>query len=134
MGGGREGQNTVQTGGKGKDSGRSLEGGQGGGGRTPNTKPPRDQSYRTSSLSKRTQCMRRNKATPDAIEEFHFLFEESVQEKTAEEGGWGGIDWWRLLRNSGTNRKPVRNAPCFCLLKGETALERRREERRRRNT
>lgn len=32
VGGGREGQNTVQTGGKGKDSGRSLEGGQGGGG------------------------------------------------------------------------------------------------------
>lgn len=42
-------------------------------------------------LSKRTQCMRRNKATPGAIEEFHFLFEESVQEKTAEEGGWGAL-------------------------------------------
>lgn len=47
------------------------------------------------SPSKRTQCMRRNKATPGARED-HFLFEESVlEQETAEEGS---ADLWRLLR------------------------------------
>lgn len=57
--------------------------------------------------------MRRNKATPGAREEFHFLFEESVQEKkTAEEGD---IDWWRLLRGSGTyqNQSGMHHASVF---------------------
>lgn len=31
------------------------------------------------SLNKRTQCTRKDKATPGARQEFHFLFEESVQ-------------------------------------------------------
>lgn len=76
---------------------------------------------------KRTQCMRRNKATPGAREECHFLFEESVrEEETAEEGG---TDWWRLLREWDLS-EPVRNAPCFCLLKRETELKKRREEKR----
>lgn len=103
--------------------GRGLEGGKrGDGGRTPDTKPPRDQSHPTRVSVKRTQCMRRNKATPGAREEYHFLFEESVQEEeTAEDGG---IDWWRLLRGGGEwdLSEPVRNAPCFCLLTRETVL------------
>lgn len=65
------------------------------------------------SLSKRTQCMRRNKATPGAREKFHFLFEESVQEKKT--AGEGEIDWWRLSRGSGTyqNQSGMHHASVF---------------------
>lgn len=71
--------------------GRSLEGGQRGVGQDTRYQATKRSESPHQSLSKRTQCMRRNKATPGAREEFHFLFEESVQEKnTAEEGEGGG--------------------------------------------
>lgn len=39
------------------------------------------------SPSQRAQCMRRNKATPGAREEYHFLFEERVREEETAGGG-----------------------------------------------
>lgn len=70
--------------------------------------------------------MRRNKATPGAREEHHFLFEESVQEE--ETAGDGGTDWWRLLRGVG----PIETSQeCTMLLSSRTRDSVREEEKER---
>lgn len=65
--------------------------------------------------------MGKDKATPGARQEFHFLFEESVQ---VERGGGGGL-----------LREPIRSSQkCTMLLSSQARDSVGEEEKRRRNT
>lgn len=88
VGGAREGRDTVQTWGRreGRREGDSgglevWEGGQQGWGQDSRYQATKRSESPHQSLSRRTQCMRRNNATLGAREELHFLFKESVSGK-----------------------------------------------------
>lgn len=66
--------------------------------------------------------MRRDKATPGARQEFHFLWEESVWVERR-----GGNCWENLS-------EPVSNAPCFCLLTRDSVGEEEKKKNGRNGT
>lgn len=137
LGGGKDGGRThfkqVGTGGNSWGGAEVKKEGEGvGWGRTPDTKPPRDQSHPTRISVKRTQCMRRKQGNTRRKRgaQLPVWGECSGRRDSGRRGG--GIDWWRLLRGvggggSGTyqNQSGMHHASVFS--KRETALEKRRK-------